>query len=76
MARIDWIQTTLVIAGIILGSLTAMIVLAAVHDRLNEDARSRTLWLILSFVPGAALPLAIVESVLRLARWWACRDGA
>lgn len=70
-ARVAWIETTLIVTGLVLGAGAGMLTLGAVHERLSEGARSSMLWLALSFVPGAAVPLAIVECIVRVARWWA-----
>lgn len=74
--RVDWIETTLVIIGIVIGGGAGLLTIAAIHERMSEDARSRLLWLVLSFIPGAAVLLAIVECAIRVARWWAGNENS
>jgi hypothetical protein len=73
--RVTWIETTLIIIGVVIGGGAGLLTMLAIHERLSEASRSTLLWLVLSIIPGAAVLLALVECAIRAARWWA-RDGA
>ncbi len=74
--RVTWIELTLSIVGVIIGGGAGLLTIAAIHERMSENARSRLLWLVLSFIPGAAVLLAIVECAIRAARWWASNENS
>lgn len=73
--RVGWIETTLVVIGIVIGASAGMLAFAMVHERMTEEGRSRALWFGLSLVPGAGVLIAIAELVIRGLRKWS-RSGA
>lgn len=72
--RVQWIGTVLTVLGIIAGGSVGMLAFALVHSRFTEEGRSRLLWIGLSLIPGAGVPIGIAELVIRGLRAWS-RSG-
>lgn len=72
--RVRWIETALVIVGIVAGGGVGLMAYVQVHERLTEEGRSKILWLLLSLIPGTGLLIGVSELVIRGLRGWA-RSG-
>lgn len=73
--RVVWVETVLVVVGIIVGGLAGMLAVQASHNRLSSGMKSRLLWFVLSLVPGAGLLIAVVELVTRFLHRWSGQTG-
>ncbi|MBX3315709.1 MAG: hypothetical protein KF902_02465 [Phycisphaeraceae bacterium] len=74
--RVGWVETAFVVFGIIVGGGAGLLAFVAIGSRLTEGGRSRLLWLAMSLIPGAGVPIGIAELVIRVLRTWSERGEA
>jgi hypothetical protein len=72
--RVGWVETSLVIVGIVAGGGAGLLAFGLLHERMTEEGRSKFLWLLLSLIPGAGVLIGIAELLIRGLRAWA-RSG-